>query len=253
MLGKWVVGLGLWGVIMSAATGCISMTTVRPSAMGRHPAGTMMGSSSSCDSCTSCTGGQGSHGFYSGPGPLSRFFGVVGCGTGGCGELYVDEWINEPPRADHCPSNECLTCGLNPLQNLFHLFMGRQYLGGCDTCTTGCDAGGCTASRGIQGEQALHGMASSSGCNCSHSGGSEVSRHMGNEQIFYDDGAYESVDPTATYGPAPSRRPNASSPIIRNPVGGSVVAPAAPTPTPAPHLSGSSAARFNPAARRVVR
>jgi hypothetical protein len=242
MLSEWVSRFGLLAILLPA-TGCVCVTTGRPGMMDYGTAGFSAAPSSGCDSCG---GPESVQGFYGGAGPLSRFFGIVGCGNGGCGELYVDEWINEPPTDDCCPSHECLRCGTGPLQNLIQLIRGRQYLGGCETCSSGGSAHYVNAHETVHDSHLSHGSIDSRGCNCNGSGHSGVSRHLGGSEIIIDGAEVESVDPSAIYGPSPSRPQNSGKSN-----GGSRGSPV--TPKPAPALSSSSANRLNPAMRRVVR
>ncbi len=82
---------------------------------------------------------------------------------GACGDVYVDEWISEPPTIDNCaqPCGGCGHCNeCQPVRNLLKALWGRPYgaccpnelVGpscGCDSCSGGgsshasmaCDCG----------------------------------------------------------------------------------------------------------------
>lgn len=243
MLSRWFTRIGLLGILVSA-TGCMCVTTDRPGGMGFGSAGFAPASSNGCDSC--CDSGS-VQGFYDGPGPLSRFFGLVGCGAGGCGEFYVDEWINEPPMDDCCPSHECLQCGAGPLRSLVQMIRSRQYLGGCETCpSTGCSqcAGGHETAYATSSS---HGAFQSEGCNCKGNGRLGGSGHVSPSERIIEGEVIESVDPTSVYGPSQNRRQNSGPQNSGN--SRDLRAVPTPAPTPAP----SSASRLNPAMRRVVR
>lgn len=242
MLSEWVSRFSLLAILLPA-TGCVCVTTGGPGVMDYGSAGFAAAPGSGCGSCC---GPESVQGFYGGQGPLSRFFGVVSCGSGGCGELYVDEWINEPPVDDCCPSNECLRCGMSPFQNLMQLIRGRQYLGGCDTCSSSGSAHFLNSQETVHNSHFSSGSTEARGCNCNGSGHSGSSRYQGSSEIIIDGGEVESVDPSAIYGPLPSR-PQNSGKSNGGSQGSSIV------PTPAPALSSSSANRLNPAMRRVVR
>ncbi len=157
---------------------------------------------------------------------------LIAC-RGGCGEIYVDEWVNEPPTPDQCgfPCGGCGHCvQCQPVRNALRLLWGRPYVGAChsDVCGTGCDGGCSSCDAGYSGEtyvdEGYHVTAGSShkGCNC---GGGHHSTHGAPMHI-------------------PSRM---NGEIIEE-------VPAAPSktaPTPAPEIAPSSAKRLNPAARRM--
>lgn len=245
MLSEWVTRFGVLAILLPA-TGCVCVTSSRPWMMDYGPAGF---GGSPTNGCDSCCGADGIQGFYGGPGPLSRFFGVVSCGSGGCGELYVDEWINEPPVDDHCPSHECLQCGTGPFRNLMQIIRGRQYNGGCETCSSAGGTQYLHTNGMVNGGHFTNGSANSHGCNCNGSGHQGGARRLDSSEFIIEGDHLESVDPSAVYGPSPSRPQNSGT--SNGAPRGSTVAPIAPTPAPA--LSGSSANRLNPAMRRVVR
>ncbi len=67
-----------------------------------------------------------------------------GCGPcRGCGELYVDPWINHPPTIDPCDScgnHNGGTCGAcRPTLRGFKTLWGYR----CDGCPGPCESGGC--------------------------------------------------------------------------------------------------------------
>lgn len=66
-----------------------------------------------------------------------------GCNSG-CGEIYIDPWINEPARCDPCDScgnYNGQTCGsCRPVLSGLATLWGYRYDGGCDGCDS-CDAG----------------------------------------------------------------------------------------------------------------
>lgn len=174
-------------------------------------------------SCTSCpTGGCGTGGC--GVGPL---MGLASC-RGGCGETYVDEWVNEPPCIDNCGycNTGCDSCR-RPVRSVLRLLLGTPYDGGCG-CSTGCDSGcssGCDggcSSCGGGGSLAVAGPMPAQTCNC---GGS----HAG----------HSSAMPAKI---APSQ-PEPSQPTP------SAGAPANSVPTPAP-VAPSSAKRLSPAQQK---
>lgn len=87
----------------------------------------------------------------------------------GCGEVYVDEWISDPPACcDPCDScsgqyigpQSC--CG-RPFAGLLNFIVGYRYNGGCADCCGTC--GGCDSCGGVSG----HGYSGSPGCqSCGH-------------------------------------------------------------------------------------
>lgn len=131
-----------------------------------------------------------------------------GCGNSGCsscqdgcGELYVDEWINTPPQCDNCDNcgnhhgQTCQAC--RPILSGFASLWGyRRDPGcggvstppmtcGCNRCSSGCDScgsceGGCDSCGG--------------GCSsCGHGGGGETMM----------DGEYIVEEPYAMSGSRP--------------------------------------------------
>lgn len=95
-------------------------------------------------------------------GPIALGHPCGGCGNcDGCGELYIDPWINHPPDAcdpcDSCGNYNGQSCG--KCRGVFagiRTLWGYRYDGGCDSCgdaSCGCDGapacgpscGGCDA------------------------------------------------------------------------------------------------------------
>lgn len=87
-------------------------------------------------------------------GPLMAF----GGGCDGCGETYIDEWINHPPSCDSCDScgnhsgQSCGSC--RPIFSGLKSLWGYRRDCGCDSgCSSGCDSscdGGCQSCGGGQ-------------------------------------------------------------------------------------------------------
>ncbi len=204
--------------------------------------------------------------FYSGQGPLARFFGVTQCAGGGCGEVYVDEWINEPPTDDHCGYGQCLNCGRAPIRSLFHAILGEQYYGGCDTCNSDF-AGGADHQTVIDGGYGEAGVSMGRSCNCGGSHANHPATISNAPSSIGSPARIESTNPQVDPSAVPSppipgesimdgniNRGNSGS-GANGPAGGGSSSPAGirETPTPAPKLNPSSAYRLNPATRRVVR
>ncbi len=189
---------------------------------------------------SSCGGNCGS-------GPL---LGLASC-RGACGEVYVDEWISEPPVVDDCPGEGCGGCNRcrQPVRNLFALLWGRPYMTQCDTglcgpsCGEGCGCGGLAGASyddGYVGEGSYEAGYASSGqasCNC---GGSHGGSHAE---------AIHSIPMDVRHGdsmlPGHSLLPNNQVPSIAPEV----------VPTPAPPVGDavtptSATRRLNPALSR---
>ncbi|MGN6136141.1 MAG: hypothetical protein ACTHOU_16760 [Aureliella sp.] len=123
--------------------------------------------------------------------------------SGGCGDVYVDEWISQPPRVDQCCAGDC-----RPVRSLLQALWGSRFVGGCDMCggcQGGCDGGcggqcgyssaggsGCTTCGGMVGEPLASG-----GCNCGGGGG----------QVFSDGDYVPQSMPQAVPQPAPQVAP----------------------------------------------
>ncbi len=111
----------------NCSTGC-DTGTCGPNACG----------STSCEPACGCTGLL--------HGEIARRVknAVVGGCCSGCGELYCDEQVNEPPTCDPCGCNGQFTgenCGpCRPLWQRIKMLMGTPYVGscGCDSCDQGC-------------------------------------------------------------------------------------------------------------------
>lgn len=91
-----------------------------------------------------------------GPGPLAS---LMSC-RGACGEVYVDEWISEPPVVDNCgyDCGGCGNCGqCQPIRNVLRLLWGRPYITGCPTSLCGPSCGGCDSACGCD-SHSDHGM-----------------------------------------------------------------------------------------------
>lgn len=195
----------------------------------------------SCD-----TGGCSSgtcDGALAGPGLVAGLAGLNNC-RGACGDIYVDEWISEPPVPDDCgyPCGGCGRCGsCTPLRSILRQLWGRPYNTTCSTglcgpsCDGGCDGGmmeGNFAGDVVHGHyEHSGGQAHGAGCNCgSHSVASPVNRSVPG-----------------------SVAPMQSAPMQPTPM--QIAPPAGPTsavPTPAPQMAPSSARRLNPAVQRRV-
>ena len=91
--------------------------------------------------------------FACGPGACAGPFGLLGPGCeSGCGERYIDPWINEPPAGcdpcDACGNYNGQSCGTcRPVFSGTASLWGYRYDGGCGdaACDGGCDScgGGC--------------------------------------------------------------------------------------------------------------
>ena len=226
--------------LLLSATGCVCMDRGGGCSMGSTAGPCQTG----CDTCA----GDGD---FPAGGPLSRLVGwsggcgnckegcdscsscKVGCGAG-CGELYVDEWVNEPPTVDNCGCGECLNCGRQPVRSLFRLLWGDQY---CGSCETGCDSGIDVMSPLIQDGFEPGAWSANRGCNCGgHTSAMEASVNQGT--VNQGTGIEESH-------PAESPSPTPPVPVPDN-------SNVRKIPTPAPPIP-KSAMRLNPATRKVVR
>lgn len=162
---------------------------------------------------------------------------------GACGDVYVDEWLSEPPTPDNCgtPCGGCGSCNqCQPVRSLLRALWGTPYMSNCSTglCGSSCDSGcsdcdsmGFETSGSYHGPVA-HGGHGSSSCNCGQS------HSMMSPSI-------PSAAPTysAPMSPMPGVKGSSSSGSSQEAV-----------PTPSPTVAPTSAARLNPAARkRAVR
>ncbi len=183
--------------------------------------------------CTPCGGPVGTMAGGRGGAPMviggGGLLGLAGC-RAGCGEVYVDEWLSEPPHPDNCGFS-CGGCGscqqCQPVRNALRLLWGRPYASSC--CSSGCDSG-CDSCDGGGGEIYHDGLMSSGyasgdpGCNCGHDHpASSHNMHM---------------------PPAPSMLGPGTSTM-------EVVPTPQQVPTPAPTVGPSSAKRLNPAQQRL--
>ncbi len=185
-----------------------------------------MNTCSSYSTCSSCpTGGCGA-------GPL---LGLASC-RGGCGETYVDEWVNEPPCIDDCGycNSGCDTCRSGrPVRSILRLLWGTPYDGGCG-CASGCDSG-CDSCGGGVGmvsgpiSEPYSGPMPTKSCNC---GGSHSGTTMHSTPTPMNVAPSQST-PGHSEKAAPSNG----------------AAPGNATPTPAP-VAPTSAKRLNPAQQK---
>ncbi len=100
---------------------------------------------------TGCVGPM-SCGPCGGNGPLAMNS-CNGCGAcEGCGELYIDPWINEPPCSDPCDkcgNHNGQSCGkCRSIFDGFESLWGYRCQSGCDECGSASCGGGCGASCG---------------------------------------------------------------------------------------------------------
>ena len=77
--------------------------------------------------------------------------------AGGCGEVYVDEWISQPPTVDQCCAGDC-----RPVRSLLAALWGSRFVQGCDMCGGGGCDDGCAGTCGY---------ASAGGSGCTSCGG----------------------------------------------------------------------------------
>ena len=180
-----------------------------------------------------------------GPGPLAT---LASC-RGACGEVYVDEWISEPPVVDDC-GYDCGGCGVcnrcRPVRSVLKLLWGRPYYSACSSglCGPSCGDPGCDACGGEMMYSDTHGGAmvpSDSSCNC------------GQHHAEYSPPMHSSPAPQAIPQPVPG----IASPGIVTP--SPSPAPPAETievspevvPTPVPESTPSSASRLSPVRQRA--
>jgi hypothetical protein len=189
---------------------------------------TALATASGC--CTPCGGPVGTMAGARGGAPMviggGGLLGLAGC-RAGCGEVYVDEWISEPPYPDNCGTS-CGGCGscqqCQPVRNALRLLWGRPFTSSCCStgCDTGCDGGGGEIYHG--GSMSTGHAVGGSSCNCGHD------HHAPSHGMHM---------------PSP---PSMLSP-------GTMPMEVVPTPqqvpTPAPTVAPSSAKRLNPAQQRL--
>ncbi len=177
-----------------------------PMACGPIGGGSLCGMSS-CDGPVLALGGGCNHGCSDG-----------GCSAGscggcqdGCGELYVDEWINTPPSCDQCDQcgnhqgQSCQAC--RPILSGFASLWGYRRdpgLGGvsCPPMTCGCDSCGGSSCDSCGG--------CDSGCSggCSSCGGGEI----GGQPMM--EGEYIVEEPYAMSGSRPIPMHPTSAPQV---------------------------------------
>lgn len=230
---------------MLSTTGCISVD--RRGGCG-GPVGACGGMG--CDSCSSCDASGGL-----GPGPISRLLshhstgcGCNSCGGGGCGEMYVDEWVNERPVVDNCGCGECSTCGHQPVRSLLRLLWGDRYQGGCETCSS-CDGGIDLGSPVINDGYERNAWQANRGCNCGSHHAATVHGSNVDGSTIHDEGvdhgttSSEEIIEMQPASPGPTKAAPQKAPA------GNTTKMA---PTPAPPIP-KSAMRLNPASRKVSR
>ncbi len=232
--------------VMLGTTGCISVDRRG----GCGPIGACGGMG--CDSCSTCDASGGL-----GPGPISRLLshhstgcGCNSCGGGGCGEMYVDEWINERPVVDNCGCGECSTCGHQPVRSLLRLLWGDRYQGGCETCSS-CDGGIDLGSPMINDGYEPNAWQANRGCNCGSHHGTTVHGSPVHGSTVHDSSVEEEGINSGEV--IIESQPNQSpGPTKAAPEKGSSGNTTKMTPTPAPPIP-KSAMRLNPASRKVSR
>lgn len=225
-------GMMLLGLLTVVGAGCCCV-------QGMPSSGGMYGSS--------CDGGCP-------PGPL---MGLASCNNA-CGEVYVDEWISEPPVVDNCGGDcgGCATCR-RPIRNVLRQLWGRPYISQCDTglCSTGGDDCGCDSLGGdsfvsdgyAEGGFQSSGYAPSSGkkpCNCGSSHGhAEHSQDWSTSGQILDSGYSPGMPPAA---PSTNNTPRLAPEIMPAPS-----PEASPRAGSEPSVAPSSATRrLNPAVSR---
>jgi hypothetical protein len=159
-----------------------------------------------------CDGGFGDGVWDSGQRPVRSLLANASCNSG-CGEVYVDEWLNHPPTMDHCGTSCCDggSCGRQPIRTALRLLWGAPYLGGC--------SGSCDSVPNFHGTGGDH-----SDCNCGHDHAYSIHSTPGMPMPVPQQVTPEAID----ISPSPSRGP-----------------------TPAPAVAPSSVKRLNPATNRV--
>jgi hypothetical protein len=204
-----------------SATGCVSMNSCGPCGM----AGINACDGGATGDCNPCRLKSGS----------------------GCGELYVDEWLNERPTVDNCDGGDCPTYGRQPVRSLLRLLVGD----GCSQTEADCDSG-CTGS-GLDlrspilqdgFEDSAHRGTSCACSHCSRSADHVEPSHVIDQHLT----APESVSQPSSPGNTPEAK---QAPQVPEPVPATEGA-GLRQPTPAPPVP-KSANRLNPASRRLVR
>ncbi len=131
----------------------------------------------------------------------------------GCGEVYVDEWLNEPPVVDNCGGcGGCNSCGQRqPIRTALRLLWGTPYQGSCEGA---CDG---------MGHGSFHTSGSDCGCGASHSSHAHSSH-------------------ATTMGPSSMMAPSAPVPVPSSPM---EFYERVPSPTPAPSVAPPAATPLN--------
>ena len=178
-----------------------------------------------------------------GSGPL---MGLASC-RGACGEVYVDEWISEPPVVDHCGPNcgGCQSC-YQPVRNLLRMLWGTPYVTSCNTrlCGPSCESG-CDSWSG-EGEMLARGYASSghpAGCDCGGSMSEPVHVHAERGMARPLPGSSMHGTPVPAPDPAMPAGPISAPPEPQ-------VSPEAVPPTSSAVSPSSATRRLNPALSR---
>ncbi len=178
-----------------------------------------------------------------GGGPVAS---LASC-RGACGEVYVDEWLSEPPTPDNC-GYDCGGCGqcgqCRPIRSILRLLWGRPYVTNCSTgfCGPSCD-GGCSSCDGGVVEHYGDAVVSGGGnCASGNCGGSSGPAMQTTPQPLPPNSNTIQVMPEANLGPSPI--PGSAPEVVVPMESGDGM------PTPAPSMNDGSASRFNPAQRR---
>ena len=98
--------------------------------------------------CAACIQGVGPCG--TGCGPCGSDAAAYASCKGGCGDVYIDPWISEPPCVDNCgyDCGGCGSCGqCRPVLSVLKLLWGAPYATNCSPCgpapcDSGCDSCG---------------------------------------------------------------------------------------------------------------
>lgn len=164
------------------------------------------GAGCACGPCGGTMAGNCSSG---GCGPM-QILANASCKSG-CDEVYVDEWLSEPPTSDNCGYGcGCGRCGTRqPVRSALRLLWGNPYRGSCSDCDGGY--------------QATSSIPRGADCGCGHDHGTTIM----------------SAPPTPM--PVPSSPPSPTE-IVPTPNG---------VPTSAPSLNSASMKRLNPAGQRT--
>lgn len=189
-----------------------------------------------------------------GSGPL---MGLASC-RGACGEVYVDEWVSEPPVVDQCGDNcgGCQRC-YQPVRNVLRMLWGRPYRANCDTglCAPSCD-GGCDSYSGSGGYAGETYWEDGQGGEVYHGGGHAPAHGGSSCNCGSSHAAPMTVGPTHSapqMAPPFEGEPQPAPPMPRGSNGKSVpqVAPETQSTPPATVAPTSAARRLNPALSRM--